>query len=103
MPLPLPAAPSGPRPDDRAGSQSITPFHVAHAFAITVRKRQHAARTLPAPGRRSRDTRSMPELKLIALDADDLSVLSAHMQDALVRVSDLAWLPAQKRFVAVCN
>ena len=43
----------------------------------------------------------MAELKLIAFDADDLAVISAHLQDALVRVGDLAWLPAERRFAAV--
>lgn len=37
-------------------------------------------------------------LKLIALDADDLSVMSAHLQDAVLKVADVAWLPAEKRF-----
>jgi hypothetical protein len=45
----------------------------------------------------------MPELKLLAFDADDLAVISAHMQDALLRVGDLAWLPAERRFAAVGN
>ena len=45
----------------------------------------------------------MPELKLIALDADDLAVISAHMQDAVLTVADLAYLPAEKRFAAVGN
>ena len=38
-------------------------------------------------------------LCLMALDADDLTVVSAHVQDAVVRVGDLTWLPAEKRFV----
>ena len=34
----------------------------------------------------------MPEqLKLIALDADDLAVISAHVQDAHVQASDIVW------------
>lgn len=37
-------------------------------------------------------------LKLVALDADDLPVLSAHLQDAVVKVGDLAYLPAESRF-----
>lgn len=37
-------------------------------------------------------------LKLIALDADDLSVISAHLQDAVLKRGDIAWLPAEKRF-----
>jgi hypothetical protein len=38
-------------------------------------------------------------LKLIALDADDLAVISAHVQDARVRISDIIWRPAEKRLV----
>lgn len=45
----------------------------------------------------------MPELKLIALDDDDLKVVSAHLQDAVVTVGDLAYLPRERRFAAVLN
>jgi hypothetical protein len=45
----------------------------------------------------------MTEAKLAALDADDLAVVSAHVQDAVVRVGDLAWSPAEKRFSLVMN
>jgi hypothetical protein len=45
----------------------------------------------------------MPELKLIALDADDLAVVSAHLQDALLKVGDLAYLPRERRFAALGN
>lgn len=38
-------------------------------------------------------------LRLIALDQDDLAVLSAHLQDAVVRVGDMVALGAEKRFV----
>ena len=37
-------------------------------------------------------------LKLIALDADDLSVISAHLQDAVLKRGDIVWLPGEKRF-----
>jgi hypothetical protein len=37
-------------------------------------------------------------LKLIALDADDLAVLSAHLQDAVLKVADIAWRPSEGRF-----
>ncbi|KPH81962.1 DUF2948 family protein [Bosea vaviloviae] len=37
-------------------------------------------------------------LKLLALDTDDLAVVSAHLQDAVLKVADIVWLPAQKRF-----
>ena len=37
-------------------------------------------------------------LKLIALDADDLAIVSTHLQDAVLKVADIVWLPAEKRF-----
>jgi hypothetical protein len=42
-------------------------------------------------------------LKLIALDADDLAVISAHVQDARVQVSDIVWRQADKRLVVGMN
>jgi len=38
-------------------------------------------------------------LKLIALDADDLAVISAHVQDARVQAADIIWRQAEKRLV----
>ncbi|QAU44820.1 DUF2948 domain-containing protein [Bradyrhizobium guangzhouense] len=40
-----------------------------------------------------------PQLKLIALDADDLAVISAHVQDARVQPSDIIWRQGEKRLV----
>jgi hypothetical protein len=45
----------------------------------------------------------MMPLKLIALDNEDLAVLSAHLQDAVVRVADMTFLKAERRFAAVAN
>jgi hypothetical protein len=45
----------------------------------------------------------MAELKLIALDAEDLAIISANLQDAVMKVGDLAFLPREKRFAAVAN
>lgn len=45
----------------------------------------------------------MQDLKLIALDAEDLAVLSAHLQDAVVRVGDMAYLKRDRRFALVAN
>ncbi|MCC3247179.1 DUF2948 family protein [Methylocystis sp. WRRC1] len=42
-----------------------------------------------------------PSLRLHALDSEDLSLLSAHVQDALVRVGDIAYLPGKRRFALV--
>ncbi len=44
-----------------------------------------------------------PALKLRAEDAEDLAVLSACVQDALVPLSDMAYLPDENRFVFVAN
>jgi hypothetical protein len=43
------------------------------------------------------------DLKLIALDRDDLLIISAHLQDAIVRLADLAYLPGEKRFAAIMS
>lgn len=37
-------------------------------------------------------------LKLIVLDEEDLAVVSANLQDAVVRVGDMAYLPRSRRF-----
>ena len=42
-------------------------------------------------------------LKLIALDADDLAVISAHVQDARVQPADIIWRQAEKRLVIGMN
>ena len=43
------------------------------------------------------------ELKLVALDKDDIEVVSAHVQDALVKVADIFWQPHEHRFVMALN
>ena len=45
----------------------------------------------------------MEELKLIALDPEDLRVLSCHLQDAVIRVSDMVYLKESMRFAAIAN
>ena len=45
----------------------------------------------------------MDLLKLGALDQEDLSVISAHMQDSLVRIADIKFLASAKKFVLVAN
>ncbi len=41
----------------------------------------------------------MARLKLIALDADDLAVISTHVQDAMVRTADIIWRQGENRLV----
>jgi hypothetical protein len=42
-------------------------------------------------------------LRLIALDTDDLAVVSAHVQDAVLKLEDVNWFPKEKRLVMVMN
>lgn len=42
-------------------------------------------------------------LKLIALDSEDLAVVSAHLQDAVISVSEMAFLKSERRFAAIAN
>lgn len=42
-------------------------------------------------------------LKLAAFDADDLTVVSAAMQDAIVKAGDMTFLAGEKRFALVAN
>ena len=43
------------------------------------------------------------ELKLVALDKDDIEVISAHVQDSLVTVAEILWRPSDHRFVMALN
>lgn len=43
----------------------------------------------------------MDFLRLVALDDEDLAVMSAHLQDAVLRVGDMSYLPRERRF-ALC-
>jgi hypothetical protein len=42
-------------------------------------------------------------LKLRAHDAEDLQVIAAHLQDAIVPVSEMLFLPHAQRFILVAN
>ena len=45
----------------------------------------------------------MEPVKFVALDRDDLEVVSTHLQDALVKVADVLWRPQEKRLVIALN
>jgi len=47
--------------------------------------------------------RNMDRLKLVALDGDDIEVVSAHLQDAVIKAADIHWRPAEKRVVVGLN
>ena len=42
-------------------------------------------------------------LRLSALDAEDLEVVSAHMQDAVLHVGDMTFAPSRKQFALIAN
>lgn len=42
-------------------------------------------------------------LRLMAGDEEDLGVISACLQDAVAKLGDFAWLPAERRFAMVLN
>ncbi len=45
----------------------------------------------------------MKWLKLMALDSEDLAILSAHCQDAVLKVADIRYLPAEHKFALTLN
>jgi hypothetical protein len=42
-------------------------------------------------------------LRLMAVDRDDLSVVSALVQDAILPSSEMAWRPSERRFAMLIN
>ncbi|MFL6795908.1 MAG: DUF2948 family protein [Xanthobacteraceae bacterium] len=45
----------------------------------------------------------MQPVKFVALDRDDLEVVSTHLQDALVKVADVVWRPQEKRLIVALD
>jgi hypothetical protein len=45
----------------------------------------------------------MDQLKFVVLDGEDLAVVSAHLQDAVLKVGDVVWRPQEKRLVLGVN
>jgi hypothetical protein len=71
---------------------SIKPTGICSSLAPRVAPSYLAAKMLPWKA-------AMNPLKLVALDKDDLEVVSAHLQDALVKPADIRWRPFEKRLV----
>jgi hypothetical protein len=44
-----------------------------------------------------------PPLKVVARDAEDLAVVSACLQDALIPLNEMRYLPEERRFIMVAN
>jgi hypothetical protein len=49
------------------------------------------------------DLHAMTELKLLALDTDDLGIISAHMQDSVFKVADVGYDARHRQFSLVVN
>ena len=45
----------------------------------------------------------MQPLKLVALDTEDLAILSAQLQDAVMRLADISYQPKDRRFAMIVN
>src|SRR3954464_9724213 len=45
----------------------------------------------------------MTRLRLAATDAEDLEILSARLQDAVLKLKDVSWQPKKRRLAAVVN
>ena len=80
----------GPKAGCTGPSASLSNVHV---LWIPVQSPEEPHRALP----------KMEELKLIALDPEDLRILSCHLQDAVIRVGDMAYLKEGMRFAAIAN
>ncbi|MDQ6437572.1 DUF2948 family protein [Mesorhizobium sp. LHD-90] len=45
----------------------------------------------------------MDQLKLVALDEEDLNIVSAHVQDAVMKAGDIKFFARERRFVVPMN
>jgi hypothetical protein len=45
----------------------------------------------------------LDQLKFVVLDEEDLEIVSTHLQDAVVKVSDVLWRPKENRLVVALN
>lgn len=45
----------------------------------------------------------MDDLKLVAFDAEDLTVISAHLQDAILKAGEMSYWPKDRRFALLAG
>ncbi len=45
----------------------------------------------------------LDQLKFVVLDEEDLEIVSTHLQDAVVKISDVLWRPKENRLVVALN
>lgn len=48
-------------------------------------------------------SQALDQLKFAVLDEEDLEVVSTHLQDAVLKVADVLWRPAENRVVVALN
>src|SRR5690606_33638092 len=72
-------------------------------FQIVLALWAHNAQMLPMMTNPTVSDTPMADLKLLALDSEDLQIVSAHIQDAVVRVGDMGYAKADRRFVLLMN
>lgn len=110
-PAPLPDSGAGPSsPLDTAGFFERSKARLLEKSSIFTKSCAMApAGPFPAPPQvmnvadRTRGAR-MPDLPpLAAFDSEDLAVIAANLQDAVVRVADMAYLPREKQFALVAG
>jgi len=46
---------------------------------------------------------ALDQLKFVVLDEEDLEIVATHLQDAVVKVSDVMWRPQENRLVVALN
>jgi len=97
-------------PDPNAPHADTALRALAQKFRNCLPARRAPANREPEQGRAMRDEvesggrlADAEALRLIALDAEDLAVISCNLQDAVVRVADLAYVPARRRFALLAS
>jgi hypothetical protein len=85
-----------PRPARRVGHPSMEPpcFHPSGSYLVGERIRF----TVGGEDEVDDKVAGLDGLKFAVMDAEDLAVMSAHLQDAWASVSDMAFLPKSRRF-----
>src|SRR5207244_12488326 len=93
---------SSPRLPPRARRSSTASITSTAATSGSRRSSPPAAPRSSGSATARKDDMAGP-LKLRAEDEEDLAVVSAILQDALVPIGEMAYLPEEQRFVLVAN
>jgi hypothetical protein len=82
-------------------SPPATSINPAKDFPVHYRGPAHAGAATEVHVTMTANDKS--DLKLIALDIEDLDVVSAHLQDAVISVGEMTYLKRERRFAAIAN